>query len=303
MSYLRLYKDDLMFTLIKTILLFLLLFITYNEDSFAVDTILINHPLSGQDTRYEYPQKLLDRILSVTSEGNRYKLISNGISMSRTRALTSLIEGKNLHVMAEAPKPDWNEKLLVVRIPIRKGIQGFRLFLTKNEHKELLSQINTFEKFRSIPTGSGEQWSTTSVLQHSGFNVVKGIDYEGLFGMLMRNRFITFGRGINEIFDEYEQRHSALNDLTIDERFVLYIPLPTYFFVTPTQPELRNRIELGLQKLIKTGEFDQIFQAEFGELIKRANLDKRIKFSIQNPNLSKEDPLLVKEYWFSDSHQ
>lgn len=269
----------------------------------AIDTILINHPLSDNDHRYDYPKKLLNSVLAATqTSGSDYKITTNGISMNRTRALNSLIEGKHLHVMAEAPKPEWNDQLLVVRIPIRKGIQGFRLFLTKNEHQRKLSQIETFEDFRAIPTGSGEQWSTTSVLEQAGFNVVRGVDYEGLFGMLIRNRFITFGRGINEIFDEYEQRKSKLNDLAIDERFLLYIPLPTYFFVTPTKPELRDRIEAGLNILIQNGEFDQIFNAEFGDMIKKAKLDKRIKFSIPNPNLRVDDPLDVKEYWYSDSH-
>ena len=287
----------------KLTITFLFIGLLLSYKVLAADTILINHPLSAQDKRYEYPQKLLDRILSITSEEfGSYKLSTNGLSMNRTRALTSLVEGKNLHVMAEAPKPEWNEKLLAVRIPIRKGIQGFRLFLSKNEHKERLSHINTFEEFKLIPTGSGEQWSTTSVLEKSGFKVVKGVDYEGLFGMLMRNRFITFGRGINEIFEEFDQRHSALNELIIDERFLLYIPLPTYFFVTPTQPQLKNRIEIGLKRLISSGEFDQIFTAEFGDLIEKAKLDKRIKFSIPNPNLSEEDPLTIKEYWFSESH-
>lgn len=289
-------------TLIK-IISFFICFMFNQQSSFATDTIFINHPLSNQDKRYEYPKKLLNRILSVTTdEYGDYKVDTNGISMNRTRALASLIEGKNLHVMAEAPKPDWNEKLLAVRIPIRKGIQGFRLFLTKHEHKERLSKINLLEDFKLLPTGSGEQWSTTSVLEQAGFNVVKGVDYEGLFGMLVRNRFITFGRGINEVFEEYEQRQPELNDLTIDDRFLLYIPLPTYFFVTPTKPELRDRIEKGLKSLISTKEFDQIFEKEFGELIKRAQLDKRIKFSIPNTNLSNDDPIHIKEYWFSDSH-
>jgi len=164
--------------MLKLATTFLLIGLILSYKALAADTIFINHPLSAQDKRYEYPHRLLDRVLSITSEEfGEYKLNTNGLSMNRTRALTSLVEGKNLHVMAEAPKPEWNEKLLVIRIPIRKGIQGFRLFLTKKEHKELLSKINTFEEFRLIPTGSGEQWSTTAVLEHSGFNVIKGIDY------------------------------------------------------------------------------------------------------------------------------
>lgn len=47
------------------------------------------------------------------------------------------------------------------------------------------------------------QWSTTRVLTENGFNVVTGLDYEGLFKMLTKGRFITFGRGINETHREY----------------------------------------------------------------------------------------------------
>ncbi len=293
--------DVIMKNIIKTI--FIVVCILTSSKVLALDTVLINHPLSAQDKRYEYPKKLLEKILwATTDEYGLVKLSTNGISMNRTRALASLIEGKSLHVMAEAPKPDWNEQLLAVRIPIRKGIQGFRLFLTKDEHKVRLSKIQTLDEFKAIPTGSGEQWSTTRVLEEAGFNVVKGIDYEGLFGMLVRNRFITFGRGINEIFDEYEDREPKLNSLAIDEHFLLYIPLPTYFFITPTQPHLRDRIEKGLKSIIASGEFETLFNEEFGGLIKKAQLDKRIKFAIPNPNLTELDPIDIKEYWHSKSH-
>lgn len=281
---------------------FLILTWFYCSNTIASETILINHPLSKNDHRYDYPKALLEKILAATPDDNEgYEISTNGISMSRTRALNSLIEGKHLHVMAEAPKPEWNTNLLSVRIPIRKGIQGFRLFLTRQVHKGQLAQISTLEQFKALTTGSGEQWSTTKVLEHAGFNVIKGVDYEGLFGMLIRDRFVTFGRGINEVFDEYEQRKSTLNDLAIDDRFLLYIPLPTYFFVTPTKPWLRDRIEEGLNILIENGEFDQFFIKEFGALIERAKLDKRIKFSIPNPNLTDDDPLNVEKYWYFNS--
>lgn len=274
----------------------------FSSYTLAVERILINHPESHDDSRYEYPTRLLARILEITTEEYGPVLLeTNGLSMSRSRALNALIEGKQLHVMAEAPKPDWNKHLLCVRIPIRKGIQGFRIFLTKNEFKPILESISSFEEFRDLPTGSGVQWSTTRVLEEAGFNVIKGVDYEGLFGMLIRNRFMTFGRGINEVFTEYEERHSKLNDLAIDDRFLLYIPLPTYFFVTPTQPLLKQRIERGLLSLIHSGEFDSIFQAEFGDLIKQAQLDKRILFSIPNPNLTAEDPIEIKDFWYKPS--
>lgn len=284
---------------LKIIIKLTLLSLLFSMTSHATERILINHPDSYDDSRYDYPKRLLERILEVTVGSYDPVIVdTNGLSMSRDRALNALIEGKQLHVMAEAPKPEWNKQLLCVRIPIRKGIQGYRIFLTKNEFKPVLSSITSFEEFKALPTGSGVQWSTTRVLEEAGFNVVKGVDYEGLFGMLIRNRFMTFGRGINEVFTEYEERHSKLNDLAIDDRFVLFIPLPTYFFVTPTRPDLHKRIEIGMLSLIHSGEFDAIFEAEFGQLIEQAKLNERIPFSIPNPNLTPEDPVNIKHYWY-----
>jgi hypothetical protein len=265
----------------------------------ALEQVLINHAESPDDTRYDYPRRLLARVLEVTADAyGPFVLETNGLAMTRSRALESMVEGKLLHVMAEAPKPDWNERLLCVRIPIRKGIQGYRIFLTRNEHRDRLQAITSFDQFKALPTGSGTQWSTTRVLEEAGFNVVRGLDYEGLFGMLIRNRFVTFGRGINEVFVEYEQRQPIFKELAVDQRFLLYIPLPTYFFVSPTRPTLRDRIEKGMTALIESGEFETLFRSEFGPVIERAKLDQRILFSVPNPNLTKDDPLDVSHYWY-----
>jgi len=264
-----------------------------------IQKVLVNSPLSKNDTRYDYPKRLLQRVLTVTQkEYGAAEAINNQNPMKRTRALKELIRGKNLHVMAEAPKPEWTSKVLSIRIPIRKGIQGYRLFLIKKQTQTILNNISSFEEFKSIPTGSGDQWSTTKVLEENKFNVIKGTNYEGLFTMLMLNRFSTFGRGINEAFSEFDQHSKKYPDLAIDNKFALFIPLPTYFFVSPTKIKLRDRIEKGLTKLINSGEFDKIFQEEFGDIIKKANLAARKIYRIPNSNLSVQDPVGIKEYWY-----
>lgn len=86
-------------------------------------------------------------------------------------------------------------------------------------------------------------------------------------------------------------------DLAIEQDLLLYIPLPTYYFVTPKKPELAKRIEKGLITLIDNGTFDEIFIQQFGKIITNANISKRRIFKINNPNLSSETPLDVKKYW------
>ncbi len=266
---------------------------------YANEVILINRPLSVKDNRYKYPEILLKKILDVTADNYGIAHIQHAkLEMKRDRIFINLIEGTKIHVMAEAPKPGWESQLIPVRIPIRKGIQGFRTFLILKKNQIMLSKIKTIEEFKKIPTGSGQQWSTTRVLTENGFNVVTGVDYEGLFKMLMKDRFITFGRGINETSVEYAQRKNIYPDLAIEQNLLLYIPLPTYYFVTPKKPELAERIEKGLITLIDNGTFDVFFNQHFGEIIKNANLSKRKIFKISNPNLSSLTPLNIKKYWY-----
>ena len=265
----------------------------------AQEIILVNKPLSDNDKRYEYPEILLDKILELTSkEFGEAQIQHTKYPMKRDRTLLNLIEGEKIHVMAEAPKPNWESDLLPIRIPIRKGIQGFRIFLILKKNQTLLSKIDTLEDLKKIPTGSGKQWSTTRVLQHNDFNVVTGTNYEGLFGMLTKERFITFGRGINEADMEYEQRKKQYPELAIEQDLLLYIPLPTYFFVTPKKPQLARRIEKGLNIMINSGLFDDIFNEHFGQMIEKARLNKRKVFKISNPNLSSLTPLASSKYWY-----
>jgi len=274
--------------------------VCFSAKIFATETVLINNSLSTQDSRYTYPKKLLQRILDVTETEFQTSVVkaTNNV-MTRARVLRELERGLNIHVMAEAPKPEWNTRLLSIRIPIRKGIQGYRLFLIKKRDQARLNAISSFDVFKNLPTGSGIGWSTTRVLKDHKFNVITGTNYEGLFGMLMLDRFTTFGRGINEAFDELAQHGEQHPELTIDEKFLLFIPLPTYFFVSPKKPELRDRIEIGLKQLIHTGEFEAIFHEEFGALIHKANLASRTAFRISNPNLTKDDPVNNEAYWFN----
>ncbi len=267
--------------------------------TYANEVILINRPLSTEDSRYKYPENLLKKIIAVTADQYGTAQVQHTKwNMRRDRTFINLTEGTKIHVMAEAPKPGWESQLIPVRIPIRKGIQGFRTFLILKKNQAMLSEIKTIEELKKIPTGSGLQWSTTRVLKENGFNVVTGGDYEGLFKMLVAERFITFGRGINETPVEYAQRKSIYPDLAIEQGLLLYIPLPTYYFVTPKKPELAKRIEKGLTTLIDNGAFDVIFNQYFGEMIKNANLSKRKIFKINNPNLSPQTPLNIKKYWY-----
>ncbi len=254
------------------------------------DEFIINRSESELDNRYQYPYDLLSLVIeATTADFGDGSLLVTDLHMSRNRIFRSLKAGEGINVIAEASKENWNEDLIPIKIPIRKGIQGFRLFIIKQENATLLANIKTLSQLVSLKTGSGSQWSTKVAMQQAGFDVVESTLYENLFNMLSKGRFVTFGRGVNEVFQEVSQFHLQYPELMVDEHLLLHIPLVTYYYVSPNQPRLAKRIEVGLKRIIENGQFDQLFYQRHCEFLLKAKLNNRLVFKIDNPYIAETD--------------
>jgi hypothetical protein len=224
--------------------------------------------------------------------------IQDTTNFSRNRKLLELISGEVIEFTALPTKPEWEEKLIPIRIPVRKGLQGYRLFFINRQDQKTLSKVETLDQLKAIPTGSGAQWSTTVALEEAGFSVVKGQTKDELKKMLSLGRFVTYGRGIDEIFSERKDLEAQYPSLTVEQEIALFIPHPIYYFVTPKRPDLAERIEQGLREMIADGSFDALFWKYYGDDILRARLDRRRVFRIPNPLLGPETPLTDTSLWF-----
>ncbi|AZG71553.1 hypothetical protein [Shewanella livingstonensis] len=271
---------------------------------YAVDKFVINHSVSESDQRYQYTYELLDLIINETNAdfGDASIEVTN-LVMSRNRIFRSLQDGQTINVMAEASNEQWNTKLIPIPIPIRKGIQGLRVFIIKNENKDLLANISSLEQLMMLQTGSGSQWSTRVAMKQAGFNVVESAQYDSLFNMLSKRRFVTFGRGVNEAYQEVELFQKLYPELIVDEHIVLNIPLATYYYVSPKKPRLAKRIKIGLLRMIENGKFDQLFYRWHCECLIRSLLNKRQLFKITNPLVveSQMTSIMGEDFLFNPS--
>lgn len=257
---------------------------TYIPNSYAVDTFIINPPESNNDHRYQYTYDLLTLIIEATNNDFGVGTIQiSDVVMSRNRIFRGLLEGKTVNVIAEASNSQWDEQLIPIKIPIRKGIQGFRVFIIKKQNLPIMANINTLAQLMALDTGSGSQWSSKAAMQNAGFNVIESIQYDNLFNMLSMGRFITFGRGVNEAFQEVEQFKQQYPDLVVDDNILLHIPLATYYYVAPNQPHLATRIQEGLKRIIANGKFDELFYRRHCEFLLKSNINHRRVFKIINP--------------------
>ena len=254
----------------------------------ASQDVIFNKPLSPFDPRYIYAYELMELIYKVTPEYGNAKIRTSDFNMTRSRIFQELKKGTLVNVVAEAPQKEWDSNLIAVPIPIRKGLQGFRIFIIKDKNVEKLAQVDSLKSLQSLSTGSGRAWSTRLAMEKSGFLVVTSNGYESLFAMLSVDRFTTFGRGVNEAYQEVHSHQAQYPDLVVDEHILLKIPLASYFYVSPAFPELADRIKVGLLRLIDNGDFDQFFYQKYCSDILKANMAKRMLFKIDNPQVSRE---------------
>jgi len=253
----------------------------------------------GADNNSDYIDELTRQIFARTETADAaQRNTALRSDYSRNRKLLELIAGERIEYTALPTKPEWEEKLIPIRIPVRKGLQGYRLFLINSEDQAELTTVRTLEQLKRYPIGSGAQWSTTEALENSGFTVIKGPEKEELQAMLNLKRFVAYSRGIDEIFAEHAQWSPKYQSLAVEQEIALFIPHPIYFFVTPERPDLAERIERGLRGMIADGSFDRLFLKFYNDDIQRARLDQRKIFKIPNPSLSPETPLDDPNLWF-----
>lgn len=116
---------------------------------------VIRHPTgqSEKDKRYEYMITLLKLILDHTTEAyGAYELQPNTMPMTPERMIRDVVDGK-LDVIQFPISERANAELLPIRIPMRKGLLGWRILLIRNEDQEKFAQVKTLEDLKQFKAG------------------------------------------------------------------------------------------------------------------------------------------------------
>lgn len=271
----------------------------------AAETVVTHTtPRSEGDQRYVYNVKLLEAALEATKKthGDFVVQPTRHREVSRKRQLALVEQGK-LDVTWAAASRELQEQLTAVKIPIFKGLLGYRLFLVNDDHKERFAKIKNLEELKNLKMCTGLGWGVTGLYEHYKFNLLISPAYEGLFEMIQENRADYFSRGVNEIFSEYESYKKTHPKLHIDTHLAFYHPLPFYVYTAPTKEgkALAARIEQGMKIMVQNGDFDRLFNEYHGDLLEKSAIGSRQVFEISNPFLPDDVPLDKKEYWIDVS--
>lgn len=274
--------------------LVVLLFLILSFNAFGEQEVVFTRPGSSVDGRPDYPRQLLD--LAFKSLDKKYKLLKHPSPMQQGRAFIFLGQKKGVDIVWSMTSKLREERYLPVRIPIYKGLIGLRIPLILDGTQDKFGKGITKNAFLSLVAGQGHDWPDTKILRGANITVLGPSTYDGLFGMLAKQRIDYFPRSIVEIFGEAKANEAR--GLVVEPGIALYYPTALYFFVHKENLELHYDITTALEHIIASGEFDKLFYDMHQEQIDNAKLSSRKIYHLENPILPAETPLKRKELWF-----
>jgi hypothetical protein len=259
-------------------------------------------PEAPGDTRYDHYWQLLGQALAITEpDFGPFAMREPALRMTEARALDELESGKgNITVLIHGNVADYERRLLPIRFPLDKGLLGYRVFLIRDEMQSKLDLVGSLDALRRYSIGQGREWGDVTILRQAGLTVVEGTSYEGLFPMLAAGRFQLFSRSVVEVGEELTREKPNHPELAIERHLMLYYPLTRYFYVTrsPAGDTLARRISEGLERTLKNGQFDRMFEDFKSPFERQIGLRNRLLIRITNPLQTPETPLERPELWY-----
>jgi len=279
--------------MLTTSRLFACLLLAWHLAAGGTEIVRFPKPEFAGDRRYDYALQLLQLALSKASIP--YRIETAEFAMNQERQVLEIETGRTIDVGPIPSSAEREARLLPIRIPVNKGMLGWRLGLIRKGDGGLMAGVNTLDDLKRVRLAQGQEWPDTRILEANGIKVITAPRYEGLFKMLVGQRFDYFPRSVMEIWDE-----QALNadTLEVEPHLALHYFYDAYFMVNRKNTSLEKDIREGLEKAIADGSFDELFQQYYGARLSKARLESRTVIELRNPLLTPETPSDRPELWY-----
>lgn len=261
----------------------------------AIWQITYPRTISENDTSADYPLKVLSLALEQT--GVKYNIEPSGKYYSQGKSLSRLKDNREINVVWSITDRQREKDLLPIRIPLYKGLFGYRIFLIREDMSERFKYIQNKSHLLKLSVIQGNDWPDTKILQENGFDVITHYNHVELFKMLSTAQGDFFPRSILEIWSEldtYKFPHKFMVQPTLG----MYYPSAMYFFVNKKNKPLAHLIKTGLEKAIVSGDFEGLFKETYQHVIEKVDIKNRNIYQLESDFLPPETPLDRKELWF-----
>lgn len=275
----------------------------------ALPGLLLARPLAAQagapvrlprhvhmpDPQLDYVEHLV--ALALRLARSRLTIQPVELDMAQGRTLIELASGRGpIDVMwTVTDRAREASGLLPVRVPIDRGLMGWRLLLVRRSELGAWADVRTLKDLRGRLAGQGHDWPDTTILRANGLPVGTSSGYEALFRMLAAGRIDYFPRAIVEIDAELAGgRHP---ELAIAPGLMLHYPAAAYLFVSPRRPDLAAALTAGLEAAVADGSFQRLHRARYGATLKAHPVAPDRVLRLSNPLLPVATPIQRRELW------
>jgi len=206
-----------------------------------------------------------------------------------------LLQG-NLDVQWCGTQHSNESRLLPVRIPLFKGLLGYRILMIRKGEQHRFDGIRSQSQLKQLMAGQGYAWGDRLILEANGLPVTSGASYAELYSMLQRGVIDYFPRALHEPWGELEQY--AENEPEVEQNLLLIYPYAMYFYVAPDNKQLHDQLYHGLDRAIEDGSFDALFYNDpiIRTMLARASVGKRTILRLLNPYLDPSTPFYRREF-------
>lgn len=256
-------------------------------------TLVYAKPIQQGDSSKLYQVRLLSAALQ--HAGIAHQLVEAEVPMVQDRSLRTVAVENGIDVFWSVTTIEREQLLTPVRFPIDKGLFGWRLLLLSPQTTARAPDLDSLTNLKKLVFTQGHDWPDTEILRANKLKVLVSNQYHSMFEMLATNRVDAFPRSVLEIWRE---RAETSQPAPVEPAVVLHYPTALYYFFSPRQQQLAQQVELGLERMLKNGEFERMFQQEFAEALALSKLDKRQVIELKNPLLPAATPLQRTELWY-----
>jgi hypothetical protein len=226
-------------------------------------------------------------------EFGEYQLKKSVQPMYQGRALVEIKNNRNISVAWTMTSKEREQDVNPIRIPLLRGLGGYRIFLRKDDQQENFTNIKAETQLNSLLAGQGYDWPDSIILTDNNYQLITGPGHKTLFNMLQHGRFDYMPRALHEAWNEAKM----FEGLQVESSIALHYPSPYYFFVSNDDPILKKRIETGLIAAEKNGSFQRLFDKHpiTRNMLLLAKLEERKVFRLKNSFMSRETQQVIKK--------
>ncbi|MCW8833797.1 MAG: transporter substrate-binding domain-containing protein [Colwellia sp.] len=271
------------FNLTNILMVLLLLFGSlFLRSSFAAEqTLVIPGKLFGKEVRNPYIDELLHLIYSKLDVDLTIDYSPEGLTQGR--AMKALSDGKLINLNWSVTTKEREKLLLPIRIPIYKGLIGWRVSFIRAGEQENFSQVNNITDLQKFLAVQRFDWPDYKILLANDLNVEGNISFNKMYDAITLGLADYYPRSILEISREKNNPTFNTTGLSIERSLLIKYPSAYYFFVNAKDVALANSIEKGFKIAIEDGSFEDLFLRYYGENLKKLSLDKRRIIELNNP--------------------